>query len=67
MCFVTPRLYLAWQISIFALEHFILAKDSKDSSRTQFQMSRIHSFGEKYEETVLEIEIQPKALAIIPV
>lgn len=66
MCCVIPRLYLAWQISIFALEHFILAKDSKDSPRTQFQMSRIHSFGEEYEETVLEIEIQPTALAIIP-
>lgn len=54
------RLYLAWQSSIFASEHFILTKDSKDSPWTQFQMSRLHSFGEEYAQMVLEILIQSK-------
>ena len=54
------RLYLAWQSSIFASEHFILTKDSKDSPWTQFQMRRLHSFGEEYAQMVLEILIQSK-------
>lgn len=60
MCHVLcelKRLYLAWQSGIFASEHFILAEDSKDSPWTQFQMNRLHSFGEEYAQMVLEILI----------
>lgn len=35
----------------FALEQFILMKDSRNSLLTQFLMSTIHSFGEENEQT----------------